>query len=42
MESWILKGVKNLVNEPQSVNITSPTQVKVKVSHLLKIGRAHV
>lgn len=35
MESWILKGVKNLVNEPQSVNITSPTQVKVKVSHLL-------
>lgn len=35
MESWILKGVKTLVNEPQSVSISSPTQVKVKVSHLL-------
>ncbi|MDE7329956.1 MAG: alcohol dehydrogenase catalytic domain-containing protein [Clostridia bacterium] len=35
MESWILKGIKNLVNEPQSEAITSPTQVKVKVSHLL-------
>ena len=35
MDSWILKGVKNLVNEPQSVNITSPTQVKVKVTHML-------
>lgn len=35
MDSWILKGVKNLVNESQSVNITSPTQVKVKISHLL-------
>lgn len=35
MDSWILKGVKNLINEPQSVNVISPTQVKVKVSHLL-------
>lgn len=35
MDSWILKGVKNLINEPQSVNISSPTQIKVKVSHLL-------
>ena len=35
MDNWILKGVKNLVNEPASVNITSPTQIKVKVSHLL-------
>jgi len=35
MDKWILKGVKNLVNEPSSVAITSPTQVKVKVTHLL-------
>lgn len=35
MDNWILKGVKNLVNEPSATNITSPTQVKVKVSHLL-------
>lgn len=35
MDSWILKGVKNLVNEPQTVNCVSPTQVKVRVSHLL-------
>lgn len=35
MDNWILKGAKNLVNEPHSVKITSPTQVKVKVSHLL-------
>ena len=35
MDNWILKGVKNLVNEPASVNITSPTQVKVKVTHLM-------
>lgn len=33
--NWILKGVKNLVNEPQTTNIISPTQVKVKISHLL-------
>jgi len=35
MDNWILKGVKNLVNEPSSINITSPTQIKVKISHLL-------
>lgn len=35
MENWILKGVKCLVNEPQSVPEISPTQVKVKVSYLL-------
>lgn len=35
MDNWILKGPQTLVNEPVSVNITSPTQVKVKVSHLL-------
>ncbi|MBD5631910.1 MAG: alcohol dehydrogenase catalytic domain-containing protein [Clostridia bacterium] len=35
MDNWILKGVNTLVNEPSSVNITAPTQVKVKVSHLL-------
>lgn len=35
MDSWILKGVKHLVNEPTSVSITSPTQVKIKVTHLL-------
>ena len=35
MSNWILKGVKKLVDEPESVSITSPTQVKVKVSHLL-------
>lgn len=35
MDNWILKGVKLLENEPASVNVTSPTQVKVKVSHLL-------
>ena len=35
MESWILKGVKNLVNEPQAASNVSPTQVKIKVSHLL-------
>ena len=35
MSNWILKGVKTLVDEQKSVSITSPTQVKVKVSHLL-------
>lgn len=35
MDSWILKGAKNLVNEPESRNVISPTQVKVKVSYLL-------
>lgn len=35
MSNWVLKGVKTLIDEQESVNITSPTQVKVKVSHLL-------
>lgn len=35
MDNWILKGPRNLVNQPASVNITSPTQIKVKISHLL-------
>lgn len=35
MDNWVLKGPQTLVNEGSSVNITSPTQVKVKVSHLL-------
>ncbi len=35
MDNWVLKGPQTLVNEPYGVNITSPTQVKVKVSHLL-------
>lgn len=35
MDNWVLKGPQILVNEQSSVNITSPTQVKVKVSHLL-------
>ena len=35
MDNWILKAPKTLVNSPASVNITEPTQVKVKVSHLL-------
>lgn len=35
MENWILKGAKHLVNEPVSAEIKSPTQVKVKVTHLM-------
>ena len=35
MDNWVLKGPQTLINEPASVNISSPTQVKVKVSHLL-------
>ncbi len=35
MDNWVLKGPQTLINENTSVNITSPTQVKVKVSHLL-------
>lgn len=30
-----MKGPQTLINEPAAVNIVSPTQVKVKVSHLL-------
>lgn len=35
MENWVLKGPQTLINEGTSENISSPTQVKVKVSHLL-------
>lgn len=35
MDNWVLKGPQTLINESSSVNISSPTQVKVKVSHLL-------
>lgn len=35
MSNWILKGVNELVDEQETLSITSPTQVKVKVSHLL-------
>lgn len=35
MDNWILKGVKLLENEHTSVNVSAPTQVKVKVTHLL-------
>lgn len=35
MDNWILKGVKNLVNEHATVAVASSTQVKVKVSYAL-------
>lgn len=35
MENWILKGVRNLVKEDMVTTPVSPTQVKVKVTHLL-------
>lgn len=35
MENWILKSPSLLMNEPSGINVISPTQVKVKVSHLL-------
>ena len=35
MSNWVLKGVKTLEDVAESVSITSPTQVKVKVSHLM-------
>lgn len=35
MDNWVLKATKNLVNEATSEQKISPTQVKVKVSHLL-------
>ncbi len=35
MDNWILKGVKNLVNEHAAVSVVSSTQVKVKVSYAL-------
>ena len=35
MSNWLLKDIKTLEDVQESVSITSPTQVKVKVSHLL-------
>lgn len=35
MDNWILKGAKNLVNEPGAVSVESPSQVKVRISHIL-------
>ena len=35
MDNWILKGVRNLVKEDMVTTPVSPTQVKVKVTHLL-------
>lgn len=35
MDNWVLKGVHNLVNEEGAAVSVSPTQVKVKVTHLL-------
>lgn len=35
MDNWILNGVRNLVNTPAASAEISPTQVKVKVTHLL-------
>ena len=35
MDNWVLKGVRNLIKEPGTAQEITPTQVKVKVSHLL-------
>lgn len=35
MENWVLKGVRRLVNEPSNSEITSPTQVKIKITHCM-------
>lgn len=35
MDNWILKGVRNLVKEAGEPQEITPTQVKVKVTHLL-------
>ena len=35
MDNWVLKGVRNLVKEADTAQEITPTQVKVKVSHLL-------
>ena len=35
MDNWVLKGVRNLVNEPVEAIEITPTQVKVKVTHVL-------
>ena len=35
MDNWVLLGKRNLENQPQMETKISPTQVKVKVSHVL-------
>ena len=35
MDNWVLKGVRTLVNETPETKEISPTQVKVKITHLL-------
>ena len=35
MDNWVLKGVRNLSNEHWETAEISPTQVKVKITHLL-------
>ena len=35
MDNWVLKGVRNLVNESGEATEITPTQVKVKVTHVL-------
>ncbi|MDE6597233.1 MAG: zinc-binding dehydrogenase [Clostridia bacterium] len=35
MENWVLKSVRNLTNQAGAATAISPTQVKVKVTHLL-------
>ncbi|MDE7306014.1 MAG: alcohol dehydrogenase catalytic domain-containing protein [Clostridia bacterium] len=35
MDNWVLKSVRNLVKEEGTPTAVSPTQVKVKVTHLL-------
>ncbi len=35
MDNWVLKSVRNLINEPSEAREITPTQVKVKITHLL-------
>jgi threonine dehydrogenase-like Zn-dependent dehydrogenase len=35
MDNWVLMGPRNLVKQPQGESSVSPTQVKVKVTHVL-------
>ena len=35
MDNWVLKGVRNLIKEADAAQEITPTQVKVKVAHLL-------
>ena len=35
MDNWVLKGVRNLVKEAGAAQEITPTQVKIKVAHLL-------